>query len=147
MIYEGSIKYETVTNKGNTKVVRESYLIENAETFSEAESVLFGFANKSSLEIDVVSLKRSKIKEIANHGVGNLKTPMFVATLTDVFTDDNGNEKEMNYNIAFFAPNIQEAHNFIIYYTEQGYCMEMRELKQAKFLDVLKYGSANLYRD
>ena len=56
MIYEGTIKYETVTNKGNTKFVRESYLIEDAETFSEAESVLFCFASKSSLEIDVVSL-------------------------------------------------------------------------------------------
>lgn len=142
MIYEGTIRYETVTNKGNTKIVRESYLIENAETFSEAENVLFGFANKSSLEIDVVSLKRSKIKEIANHGVGKLKTPMFVATLSDVFTDESGIEKEINYDIAFFAPNIQEAHNFIIYYTEQGYCMEMKALKQVKFIDVLKYGSA-----
>ena len=142
MIYEGTIKYETVTNKGNTKVVIESYLIEDAETFSEAESVLLKMGNISSLsKFDVTSLKRSKIKEIANHGY-KLKTPMFVATLTDVFTDDNGNEKETNYDIAFFAPNIQEAHNFIIYYTEQGYCMEMKALKQAKFLDVLKYGSS-----
>lgn len=140
MIYEGTIRYETVTNKGNTKIVRESYLIENAETFSEAESVLIKLGDVSSLsDFDVTSLKRSKIKEIANHGVGKLKTPMFVATLTDVFTDDNGNEKETNYDIAFFAPNIQEAHNFIIYYTEQGYCMEMKALKQVKFIDVLKY--------
>ena len=140
MIYEGTIKYETVTNKGNTKVVRESYLIEDAETFNDAEYTLFQeFQDKTG--IDVVSLKRSKIKEIANHGVGKLKTPMFVATLSDVFTDESGIEKEINYDIAFFAPNIQEAHNFIIYYTEQGYCMEMKALKQVKFIDVLKYGS------
>lgn len=145
MIYEGTIKYETVTNKGNTKVVRESYLIEDAETFSEAESVLFGFANKSSLEIDVVSLKRSKIKEIANTNRDTM--PMFIATLVDVFTDENGIEKELTYNIAFFALNIEEAHTFIRLYATQGYCMEMKALKQAKFLDVLKYGSANLYRD
>jgi len=142
MIYEGTIKFETVTNKGNTKIVKESYLIENAETFSEAENVLLKIDEMSSLSnFDVTSLKRSKIKEIANHGNGKLKTPMFVATLSDVFTDENGNEKEINYDIAFFAPNIQEAHNFIIYYTEQGYCMEMKALKQAKFIDVLKYGS------
>lgn len=147
MIYEGTIKYETTTKKGNTKTVRESFLIENAETFNDAEYALYQeFKNETG--IDVVSLKRSKIKEIANHGTGKLKTPMFVATLTDVFTDDNGNEKEMNYDIAFFAPNIQEAHNFIIYYTEQGYCMEMRGLKQAKFLDVIEYGSTeSLHRD
>lgn len=142
MIYEGTIKYETITKNGNTKTIRESYLIENAETFSEAENTLLKIGIESSVDIDVVSLKRSKIKEIANHGF-KLKTPMFLATLTDVFTDENGNEKEINYDIAFFAPNIQEAHNFIIYYTEQGYCMEMRSLKQAKFIDVLKYGSAN----
>lgn len=141
MIYEGTIKYETITKNGNTKTIRESYLIENAETFSEAEITLLKIGIESSVDIDVVSLKRSKIKEIANHGF-KLKTPMFLATLTDVFTDENGNEKEINYDIAFFAPNIQEAHNFIIYYTEQGYCMEMRSLKQAKFIDVLKYGSA-----
>lgn len=147
MIYEGTIKYETFTNNGNPKTVRESYLIEDAETFSEAENTLLGLGKESSLEIDVVSLKRSKIKEIANHG-GKLKTPMFVATLIDVFTDENGKEKEISYDIAFFAPNIQEAHNFIIYYTEQGYCMEMRELKQVKYLDVLKYGSAeSLHRN
>lgn len=142
MIYEGTIKYETVTKKGNTKTVRESYLIENIDTFSQAEIALTTHANALNIhDVDVVSLKRSKIKEIANHG-GKLKTPMFVATLTDVFTDDNGNEKEMNYDITFFAPNIQEAHNFIIYYTEQGYCMEMRGLKQAKTIDVID-GLAN----
>jgi len=140
MIYEGTIKYETTTNKGNTKVVKESYLIEDAETFSEAESVLLKIGNEFSLsDFDVTGLKRSKIKEIANHGNGKLKTPMFIATLSDVFTDENGTEKEINYDIAFFAPNIQEAHNFIIYYTEQGYCMEMKALKQAKFLDVINY--------
>lgn len=142
MIYEGTIKYETITANGNTKTVREHYLIENVDTFSQAEIALITHANSLNIQdVDVVSLKRSKIKEIANHG-SKLKTPMFVATLTDVFTDDNGNEKEMNYDIAFFAPNIQEAHNFIIYYTEQGYCMEMRGIKQAKFIDVID-GLAN----
>lgn len=137
MIYEGTIKYEKTTEKGNTKVVRESYLVENAETFSDAEYALYN-QNKDFVGIEVVALKQSKIKEIATHA-GKLDTAMFIATLTDVFTDDNGNEKELNYDIAFFAPNIQEAHNFIIYYTEQGYCMEMRSLKQAKFIDVINY--------
>ena len=142
MIYEGTIRYETTTNKGNVKTIREKYLIENVDTFSQAEIALTTYAHALNIqEVDVSLLKRSKIKEIANHG-GKLKSPMFVATLIDVFTDDNGNEKEINYDIAFFAPNIQEAHNFIIYYTEQGYCMEMRSLKQAKFIDVID-GLAN----
>lgn len=142
MIYEGTIRYETITKKGNTKVVRESYLIENVDTFSQAEIALTTYAHALNIqEVDVSLLKRSKIKEIANHG-GKLKSPMFVATLIDVFTDDSGNEKEINYDIAFFAPNIQEAHNFIIYYTEQGYCMEMKSLKKAKFIDVID-GLAN----
>lgn len=146
MIYEGTIKYETTTNKGNTKTVRESYLIENAETFSEAESVLFKMGETSSLtDFDVIALKRSKIKEIAN--TNRDTEPMFIATLVDVFTDDNGIEKELTYDIAFFALNIEQAHNFIRIYAQQGYCMEMKALKQAKFLDVLKYGSADLYRN
>lgn len=136
MIYEGTIKYETVTSKGNTKIVRESYLIENAETFSDAEYTLFKeFQDKTG--IDVVSLKRSKIKEIAN--TNRDTEQMFIATLADVFTDDNGFEKELTYDIAFFALNIEQAHNFIRLYAQQGYCMEMKALKQAKFLDVINY--------
>lgn len=144
MIYEGTIKYETTTKKGNTKTVRESYLIEDAETFNDAEYTLFKeFQDKTG--IDVVSLKRSKIKEIAN--TNRDTEPMFIATLVDVFTDENGIEKELTYDIAFFALNIEQAHNFIRLYAQQGYCMEMKALKQAKFLDVLKYGSADLHRD
>lgn len=136
MIYEGTIKYETTTNKGNTKTVRESYLIVDAETFNDAEYTLFQeFQDKTG--IDVISLKRSKIKEIAN--TNRDTEPMFIATLVDVFTDDNGIEKELTYDIAFFALNIEQAHNFIRLYAQQGYCMEMKALKQAKFLDVLKY--------
>lgn len=143
MIYEGTIKYETVTSQGNTKTVRESYLIENAETFSEAESMLFKMGETSSLtDFDVTALKRSKIKEIAN--TNRDTEPMFIATLVDVFTDDNGIEKELTYDIAFFALNIEQAHNFIRLYAQQGYCMEMKALKQAKFLDVLKYGEGVL---
>lgn len=137
MIYEGTISYETVTKKGNTATVKESYLIENAETFHDAERTLYTYNIANGLNnIDVVALKRSKIKEIARHG-GKLDTAIFIATLSDVFTDNEGKEKEIHYDIAFFAPNIQEAHNFIIMYTEQGYCMEMRSLKQTKFIDIL----------
>ena len=136
MIYEGTIRYETITKKGNTKVVRESYLIENVDTFSQAEIALTTYALASSInDVDVVSLKRSKIKEIANK---NRDTePMFIATLADVFTDENGIEKELTYDIAFFSLNIEEAHNFIRLYAQQGYCMEMKALKQAKFIDVI----------
>lgn len=147
MIYEGTIKYETITSNGNTKIVKERYLVEDAETFSEAESMLFKMGETSSLsDFDVTALKRSKIKEIANR---NRDTePMFIATLVDTFTDDNGNEKELTYDIAFFSTNIESAHDFIKQYSQQGYCMEMKALKQAKFIDVVKYGSTeSLHRD
>lgn len=136
MIYEGTIKYETVTSKGNTKTVSERYLIENVDTFSQAEIALTTYALAGSIsDVDVVSLKRSKIKEIANK---NRDTePMFIATLVDVFTDESGIEKELTYDIAFFALNIEKAHDFIRLYAQQGYCMEMRALKQAKFIDVI----------
>ena len=137
MIYEGTISYETTTKNGNTRLVKESYLIENAINFNDAESTLYTYCIANGLKsVDVISLKRSKIKEIARHG-GKLDTAIFVATLSDVFTDEDGKEKELHYDIAFFAPNIQEAHNFIIMYAEQGYCMEMRSLKQTKFIDIL----------
>ena len=141
MIYEGTIRYEVTTNKCNVRTVRESYLIENVDTFSQAEIALTTYALASSInDVDVVSLKRSKIKEIANK---NRDTePMFIATLADVFTDENGIEKELTYDIAFFSLNIEEAHNFIRLYAQQGYCMEMKALKQAKFIDVID-GLAN----
>lgn len=141
MIYEGTIRYETITNKGNVKTIRESYLVENVDTFSQAEIALTTYALASNInDVDVVSLKRSKIKEIANQ---NRDTePMFIATLVDVFTGEEGIEKELTYDIAFFALNIEQAHNFIRLYAQQGYCMEMKALKQAKFIDVID-GLAN----
>ena len=145
MIYEGTIKYETTTSRGSTKVVRESYLIIDAETFCDAEYTLY-MNNQDKTNIDVVSLKRSRIKEIANTNRENER--MFIATLVDVFTDEDGHEKELTYDIAFFAMDIEKAHNFIMLYSQQGYCMELKGIVETKFIDVLKYESAkSLHRD
>ena len=61
MIYEAKISYE---NEG--KVVKEQYIIENAELFGEVESKLYEeFGNLQNFS--VVSIKtNNKIREIIN---------------------------------------------------------------------------------
>ena len=70
MIYEGTISYMKIDKNGNEKVIKESYIVDNVETFADAELALFE-EFKSLNAIDIIAIKRSRLKEIANkHAVG-----------------------------------------------------------------------------
>lgn len=133
MIYEATFAYDTIDAKGKEKRVKESVIIGNAELFSEVESTVLEYSTYDNT--DVTSIKRSAIKEIAN--TGNDDDIIFKATVADIFTDDNGKEKETNYQIAFFAHDIAHAQKFIEEYLKQGYDMRLKEIKETKFSTVL----------
>ena len=135
MIYEATIQFVTIDNKGNDKTMKESYVIENAELFSEVENkMLEDYAGLTAL--DVIAIKRSNVKEIANTRQYN-DDVIWEATMQSVFHDDEGNEKYTKYKVLFYSKNSASANAFIEEYMKQGYDLELIGLKLTKFIDVI----------
>lgn len=138
-MYEGTISYVTVNNKGDDCTVKEQYILEHAESFTDAETILYeAFSGYTAL--DVIALKRSKLKEIVNERPFNDDTcKVYFATICDFFHDDNDVVKEIKYTVALFAHDINEAHQAVKQYMSQGLeDMELKQLKETKIMDVLK---------
>jgi hypothetical protein len=135
-MYEGTIQFITQDKRGNDKPVKEQFILEHCESFSDAEAQLFDYGS-SLTEIDVVAVKRSKLKEIANERT-NEDEKIFLATLVDVFLNEDGTEKEMKYTIAFFSKSMASANAYINEYAKQGYNMSITKIVESKYDDVLK---------
>jgi hypothetical protein len=137
-MYEGTITYTTVDNKGNDKNVKENYILEHCESFSDAEEQLFNDGDGRAA-IDVVAIKRSPLKEIVNERE-NEEQKVFIATIIDKFYDaDKDETTETKYNVALFAVDIAKAHQVVNEYMKQGLeDMELVGLKCTKIVDVLR---------
>lgn len=137
MIYEVKVQYEKMADDGNNQTHKECYVIDGCETFTEAEEkATAAFAYENVENFDVVELKRSKVREIANDSADGTNK-MFLAEVKDVFVKDDGTEKDIKYKILFFAKNFDEAKAFISEYIMQGYNMLLVCLKETKFIDIL----------
>ena len=137
MIYEVQITYVTVDNKGNDKNVKNNLVVQNAVSFADAEEAGYEYGQGLNLnEVDVVGVKRSKIKEILNTCQHD-DDLIWQAELMDVFHDDEGNEKEIKYKTILFAQSFDSAKAFISEYMRQGYDMSLVSLKLTKFTTVI----------
>lgn len=136
MIYEITTSYTTVDNNGNDKVVKEKYLVENVNTFSEAEYL--GLEEVGDLENgDVIAIKRSKLREIINKR-SNDNEEIYIAEIADIRINDDGEQVELTYKVACFAINFDDAHSKINLYIKQGLDdMVARGIKHTKFLGVI----------
>lgn len=135
MIYEGTIQYVIIDKNGNDKTIKESFIINDVETFSEAEEKLYKECGDRTA-FEVLGIKRSKVIEIANQRTYD-EDVIYQTVLNDIFTDDNGEEKTMKYNIILYANSIEKAYSFTKEYISQRYEMEMIGLKKTKFIDVI----------
>ena len=130
MMYEAQISYVS-----EEKAVKEWLVVENEELFKDVEGVLYDTFNGLG-ELDVMAIRRSKIKEVANNRQSQ-DDLLWLAEVRDVFLTDEGNEKEMKYKIIFYAKTFDAAKAFMVEYLTQGYNMELIGLKLSKFSDVL----------
>ena len=135
-MYEGTIQFITLDKRGNYKLVKEQFILEHCESFSDAEEQLFDYGSGLT-EIEVIAIKRSKLKEIANERTSE-DEKIFLATLVDIFLNDDGSEKEIKYTIAFYSKDMNAAHTYISQYASQGYNMSVTKIVESKFVDVLK---------
>lgn len=135
MIYETKCSFIKVDDNGNDKVVKERYIVEEAESFGDAEKQTYDFCDGET-DLDVIDVKRSKIKEILNsRDTGDDK--IFVADIADVQHNDDGEEVELVYKVALFALNVDAAYNYIKSYLKQGYNMTLVGLKKTKYNEVI----------
>lgn len=116
MYYQIKIKRTIIDGKGNDKNINEDYLCD-VELHGEAEMKGFELFNG---ECDVTSVKRlPALREFVNEEP-EYDTDIFMATLIDTFTDEDGNESETKYNVAVYAKEINEAAKLLNEYLKQG---------------------------
>lgn len=135
MIYEATVQFTIVDDKGNDKSVKESVILEDCDTFTEVETEMYDTYDGQP-GLDVIAIKRSRLKEIANRRSEDNEN-IFIAEVCDTIVDDNGDAKETSYKIAFFAQSIDKAKSFIDGYLKQGYDMRLKVLQETKFVNVL----------
>lgn len=104
MYYEVTLKVTKQDNKGKDKEVKESFLVENAELWSEVEQRGLELYNS---EADIVAMKRSSVIEVVNEKKED--TPIFKAKLISTYVDEKGKEKEKSWVVALFAADMNEA--------------------------------------
>lgn len=140
MAYEIKLNYVVVDEKGVDRSKTENLILEHAESFADAEQI--GYDYGSGLTgIDVVSIKRSKLKEIVNEKpFGDETCKIYVAQIVDHFVDvDTEETKDIKYSVALFAHDMKEAHQAIEQYMKQGLeDMDLVSIKETKYNDVLK---------
>lgn len=132
MYYEATIKAARPDEKsGVIKEVTEKIIVENCNLFAEAELKLM-----ERQECEVTTLKRSAIKEFINTNKDGEN--IFIATITTMFTDDNGKAKEIPYKVALWADDITQAHNIAKDYMRQGLeDMELKGINKTKFVELI----------
>lgn len=135
MIHEIQVQFTKIDNNGNDKVIKEKYLVVEAASFGDAETQGYDHCNGET-DLDVVAIKRSKIKEIINVRE-NDEQRIFVADVADVRTNDDGEEVELIYKVALFAKDLDAAYVTIKEWMKQGYDMVAVAVKKTKFLDAI----------
>ena len=119
MMYEVKARY----TEGD-KTVKVHYLLD-AELFAQAEVKAYEQL-KDKADVDVISIKRSTIKEVIRE---DNDLDYYVATVSDTYIGDKGTEKIIRYKQLLPAATIGEAHEVINDYLNQGYDMRLDAIK------------------
>ena len=139
-MYEIQITFVKVDSKGNDRNMKENLILEHAESFADAEQIGYDYGSGLTA-VDVVSVKRSKLKEIVNEKPFNDETcKIYVAQIVDHFVDLETEEtKDIKYSVALFAHDMKEAHQAIEQYMKQGLeDMDLVGIKETNYNNVLR---------
>lgn len=124
-------------NKGNDKSITEAFFVKDCVSFAEAEVKTLRYYN---CENDVVGMAISKVMEVVNEPTDAEKMDMFIyrAVIASIYTDDDGNEKEMKYPVLLWAKNIDEAMGVVNNYLRQGLeDMSLVSITKTKIVEVI----------
>ena len=133
MLIEVRVKVTRIIDAKKRKKL-ETYIL-NKDFFSEAEYKVTEILNTQHDEgevdnFEIQSLKLSTIKEIVDQYEGQYS---FLATLKDIYHDDNGNEKSMRYKVLLWADDLTSATHNARELQRQGYDMQIEGLKEVDY--------------
>lgn len=121
---------------GKTRKRTETFLLDK-ELFAEAEyAVMTSLTQEQEAgtvdSSEIVSLRQSPIKEICEDTMPG-SAFSFIATLRDIFHDDDGNEKSLRYKVLLWANDLSQANQRAQQLAHQGYDMQIEGLKQVDY--------------
>ena len=135
MLIEIKVKVARIIDSKTRKRI-ETFLIDK-EVFAEAEyAVTTSLVQEQELgtieDFEIQSLKISSIKEICEETMpGSAFT--FIATLKDIFHDDEGNEKVLKYKVLLWANDLTQANQRTHQLAREGYDMQIEGIKQVEY--------------
>lgn len=135
MFYEITAEVEKTLENGLIKKVKEQY-ITDCLLFTEAENKALEYLQAFyDGEIDITAIKRSKVIEIVNEIESEY---YFRATVVQTQLDDNGNEKELKYQLLVSAPDINKATVLMNNHLQQGLDdMRLDALVKTKIINII----------
>ena len=122
---------------GNDKTITEAFFIENCTSWADAEDKMLAYFNS---ENEVVGMAISKVLEVVNTPTQEEKMDMFVyrAVIASIYTDDDGNEREMKYPVLLWAKGIDDAMALVNDYMRQGLDgMSLVSITKTKIVEVI----------
>lgn len=136
MLVEVKVKVSRIID-GKTRKRTETYIIPDCELFVNAEhAVMQKLAEEQEAGLvensEILSLKQSSIKEICEDTLPG-SAFSFIATLKDLFHDDNGNEKSLRYQVLLWANDLSQANQRTQQLARQGYDMQIEGIKQVDY--------------
>ncbi len=140
MFYHIKLKYESLNETGANVVNNEEYLVKNCELHAEAEQRGYEYASEYQFnEPDVISVKRSNIREFVNELANEDEDVIYDAIIADVYINEKtGKEKEMKYHVGVFAKNMDDATKKVYEYMKQGFSdMRFIGVKETKIIEII----------
>ena len=134
MLIEVKVKVARIID-AKTKKRTETYITDK-ELFSQAEyqvmSILSSEQEEGTVEsFEIQSLRISPFKEIAYQYQGDYA---FIATLKDLWTEDDGTEKNLRYKVLLWADSLTEANQHVQQLAREGYDMLIEGIKQVDYI-------------
>lgn len=127
------VKVKTARKVGDKiRKTTETYVLDT-ELLAYAEyAVMKELQKEQDIENSmVVSIKVSSLKEIADQYKGNHS---YIATLKDLFHDDNGKEKAIRYKVLLWADDLTQATKNARAMQSEGYDMQVEGLQEADWI-------------
>lgn len=112
----------------------ETYILDK-NVFAEAEyevmTLLSGYMEEGTVKsFEILMIKISMVKEIITQYQGE---STFIASLRDIFLQEDGTEKIIKYKVLLWANNISDAMTHTREIASQGYDMQIDSLREVNY--------------
>lgn len=113
----------------------ETYILDK-NVFAEAEyevmTLLSGYMDEGTVKsFEILMIKVSMVKEIITQYQGE---NTFIASLRDIFLQEDGTEKTIKYKVLLWANNISDAMTHTREIASQGYDMQIDSLREVDYV-------------